>query len=77
VLRHAHATKVHARIQIQDGCLKIDVTDNGRGGPPRDAGHGLTGMAERAHALGGRIAAGPADNGGWQVTASLPLAGRR
>jgi signal transduction histidine kinase len=77
VLRHAHATKVHVRIQIQDGCLTIDVTDNGRGGPARDAGHGLTGMAERAHALGGRIAAGPADNGGWQVTASLPLAGKR
>jgi signal transduction histidine kinase len=73
VLRHAHATKAHARIQVRDGCLTIDVTDNGRGGPPGNGGHGLTGMAERAHALGGRIAAGPADNGGWHVSASLPL----
>jgi len=77
VLRHAHATKAHARIRVQDGCLEIDVTDNGRGGSPSDAGHGLTGMTERAHALGGQIAAGPADNGGWHVTASLPLAAKR
>jgi signal transduction histidine kinase len=77
VLRHAHATKAHARIRVLDGCLEIDVSDNGRGGSRGDGGHGLTGMAERAHALGGRIAAGPAANGGWHVTASLPLAGKR
>jgi signal transduction histidine kinase len=77
VLRHAHATKVDARIRVRDGSLQIDVSDNGRGGPPGDGGHGLIGMAERAHALGGRIVAGPADNGGWHVTASLPLTGTR
>jgi signal transduction histidine kinase len=37
-----------------------------------DAGHGLTGMRERAAALGGAFAAGPTDDGGFSVTATLP-----
>ena len=77
VLRHARATKAHARIHIRDGCLKIDVSDNGLTAAPSDGGHGLTGMAERAHALGGGIVAGPAEQGGWHVAASLPLTGKR
>ena len=38
-----------------------------------DAGLGLRGMAERATALGGRVTAGPRDEGGWRVHAVLPL----
>ncbi len=38
-------------------------------------GHGLTGMAERAAAVGGRVTAGPRGEGGFEVSARLPLAG--
>jgi signal transduction histidine kinase len=34
-------------------------------------------MAERAHALGGRVAWGPLAGGGFAVRARLPLAGDR
>jgi signal transduction histidine kinase len=47
------------------------------GVPPRagTSGHGLTGMAERAAAVGGEVTAGPRDEGGFEVSARLPLTG--
>ncbi len=45
-------------------------------GAGRAGGHGLTGMAERAAAVGGRVSAGRRDGGGFGVLAELPLAGR-
>jgi len=43
--------------------------------PPRGQGHGLTGMAERAAAVGGEVTAGPRGEGGFEVSAWLPLTG--
>lgn len=51
-----------------DGGRPAKLSDNARGG-----GYGLVGMAERAEALGGHLTAGPAPEGGWLVTATLPL----
>jgi signal transduction histidine kinase len=39
----------------------------------QNSGHGLAGMRERAAAAGGTFEAGPAKDGGFQVTAALPL----
>ena len=36
-------------------------------------GHGIVGMRERATMLGGSLDAGPTDDGGFQVTAVLPM----
>ncbi len=36
-------------------------------------GHGVAGMAERVHVLGGTLAAGDAPEGGFTVRASIPL----
>jgi len=52
---------------------------NGPGGPatpsPSEAGpgHGLTGMRERVALLGGSLSAGPAPDGGYVVSAVLPM----
>lgn len=35
-------------------------------------GHGITGMTERARAVGGQLSAGEVDGGGFRVTAILP-----
>ncbi len=43
------------------------------GGPMLADGHGLTGMAERAAAVGGQLTAGPRPDGGFAVLATLPL----
>jgi signal transduction histidine kinase len=40
---------------------------------PFNTGHGIIGMRERAHLCGGELIARPLADGGFQVTASLPL----
>jgi signal transduction histidine kinase len=63
-------------LRIEGDTLTIDVTDDGAAAPAAaraDGGHGLRGMSERAAALGGNVTAGPAECGGWQVRARLPL----
>ncbi len=42
---------------------------------PTVGGNGLVGMRERAAALGGEVRAGPRDDGGFTVRATLPLRG--
>ncbi|WP_199517112.1 sensor histidine kinase [Nucisporomicrobium flavum] len=44
---------------------------SGADGPA--AGHGLAGMRERVGALGGSLSAGPGPDGGFQVTATIPV----
>ncbi|MBT8226091.1 MAG: two-component sensor histidine kinase [Dactylosporangium sp.] len=54
--------------------LRIEVLDTGATpGQPRYWGNGLRGMRERAGALGGTVAAGPAPPDGFRVQATLPL----
>ena len=49
----------------------LTVTDDGRGTTaPR--GTGLSGLAERVEALGGRLDTGPGRSGGFRLAAALP-----
>ena len=73
VVRHAHASSAHVVVSTGNGALRVEVTDDGRGGAGGTEGHGLRGMAERAAALGGRVDTGPRAEGGWRVEAVLPL----
>ncbi|MGW4381760.1 sensor histidine kinase [Kitasatospora sp. NPDC004531] len=74
--RHARAaTRITVRLRTDDGRLRLDVHDDGRGPAraPGGDGYGLIGMAERAKLLGGAFRAGPDPSGaGWRVTATLP-----
>jgi signal transduction histidine kinase len=61
------------RLGYAPDALRIEVTDDGRGPTGNRDGHGLIGMRERAALYGGTLTAGPADGGGFRVTAVLPL----
>ena len=74
VLRHACATSAKVQVRLVANSLDIEVTDDGTAAGPASPGHGLTGMSERASALGGSVEAGPMA-GGWRVHARLPLDG--
>jgi signal transduction histidine kinase len=75
VLRHADAASALVSVEAQDHELRIEVTDDGRGGSGGVEGHGVRGMQERASAIGGRVDAGPRPGGGWRVRALLPISG--
>jgi signal transduction histidine kinase len=75
VIRHAAPASAHVRIDCRDPALALTVTDDGQpnGAFSQGSGHGIAGMRERALALGGTLNAGPRPDGGFQVTALLPL----
>jgi len=75
VLRHAGKARASVRVAYEPDTLDLEITDDGRGLPPRgdgQGGHGITGMRERAAAVGGSLEAGPRDGGGFRVHARLP-----
>ncbi|MGA4544979.1 sensor histidine kinase [Uniformispora flossi] len=78
VLRHAgRGATAQVKVAYGENELLLEVVDDGRGpaGLP-GSGHGLSGMRERAEAVGGTVAAGAAgpDRAGFRVSARLPIA---
>jgi signal transduction histidine kinase len=73
VVRHAGAGRCQVSIDHGEGELSIEVTDDGCGTPVGEAGYGIAGMRERADLLHGELSAGPRPEGGFRVTARLPL----
>ncbi|MFB4263481.1 sensor histidine kinase [Nonomuraea sp. GTA35] len=86
-MRHAGATSARVTLTYEAGAVTVRVDDDGRGddgleddgrrddggrGGQVPRGHGLTGMAERVAAVGGRLTTGNAPQGGFRVTARLP-----
>ena len=64
------------RLEYAPDELRIDVTDDGRGGGVLTAvggGHGLVGMRERVALYGGTLVAGSRPDGGYAVRATFPL----
>jgi signal transduction histidine kinase len=77
-LKHAAGpSRVSVAVACGPGCVTVDIRDDGARRDPRPAadtaGHGLTGMRERAAVYGGTVMAGPGPAGGWQVRARLPV----
>ncbi|MBO3102550.1 sensor histidine kinase [Cellulomonas fengjieae] len=73
VVRHARASRVRVDVRADDGILRVRVEDDGPAGVgPSTVGHGITGMRERAEALGGSLTAGPTPTG-FVVAAALPM----
>ena len=75
VLKHAAAGHAWVDVCYRDDRLELEVTDDGCGAGVARAsgGHGLLGMRERTLMLGGRLAAGRNEGGGFRVHADLPL----
>jgi signal transduction histidine kinase len=75
VVRHAGTSNADVRLEYGDEDLVVQVDDDGPLAAAPTPGTGLTGMAERAAALGGRLQAGPRPTGGFRVRAWLPVRG--
>jgi signal transduction histidine kinase len=75
VARHADATRAWVTVRRSRDGLQVQVVDDGQGpgSAPAAEGGGLTGMRERASALGGAVEAGPGPRGGFRVAVEFPL----
>jgi signal transduction histidine kinase len=74
VLKHARASHADVSINYAPGVLQVEVRDDGDGPQPGDGlGHGLVGMRERVKIYDGELAAGPGPDGGFVLSARLPL----
>jgi signal transduction histidine kinase len=73
VAKHAEATAATVTVSLKDG-LQIVVSDDGRGGAITVDGHGIAGLGERVHGLGGTLDLLSPDGGPTTVTAHIPLA---
>jgi signal transduction histidine kinase len=74
-----HSGAEHVKVRVRYGRdLDLEVHDDGRGANSGDTvGSGLIGMRERVAMLGGRIETGPAQDGGYLVSAHIPINGDR
>ncbi|WP_405774651.1 sensor histidine kinase [Streptomyces sp. NBC_00859] len=74
VVRHAHTDTCEVSVDYRARDLAITVTDQGSGtGNTQGTGFGLTGMRERVTLLHGEFSALPRPEGGFRVTARLPI----
>ncbi|MDH6574432.1 sensor domain-containing protein [Kitasatospora sp. MAP5-34] len=72
VAKHSHARRCVIGLRHSEETLRVWVTDDGVGGAALDKGHGLRGLDERAHAVGGRLQVSSPAGGPTTITAELP-----
>jgi signal transduction histidine kinase len=72
VAKHSQAERCAIGMRLAEGTLRVRVTDDGVGGAARAKGHGLAGLEDRLHAVGGRLLVASPDGGPTTVTAELP-----
>jgi signal transduction histidine kinase len=76
VARHSGARHVFGSLSVEDGWVRLDVTDDGRGIRPEELDNprslGLLGMRERAMLHGGTFRIEPGHGGGTAVSVTLP-----
>ncbi|GAA0970992.1 histidine kinase [Acrocarpospora macrocephala] len=75
VVKHAATDSARVNVHYRADEVAIEITDDGQGGraarPHR--GHGLAGMRERVHLYDGTFDAAPRPEGGFRVSATLPI----
>jgi signal transduction histidine kinase len=74
--KHARANRCLVDVRLDGGVLVVAVTDDGEGGADPARGSGLRGLADRVEALDGRLAVGPAPDGGTRLRAEIPVDSR-
>jgi signal transduction histidine kinase len=72
VARHADASRAEVTARRVGGQLVVEITDDGIGGAPAHGGNGLTGLADRVAALGGRLTVTSPAGRGTSIRAELP-----
>ncbi len=69
VIRHSDAQRVRVAVSARS----VEIVDDGHPGPNGHEGSGLTGLRERLDQVGGRLDAGPVEDGGFRLYAEVPV----
>ena len=74
VVKHARATSARVQIEVEDGCLVVEIADDGVGGAaPGSDSSGLNSLSDRVAALDGHLELRSPEAGGTTLRASIPL----
>jgi signal transduction histidine kinase len=73
VAKYANAKAASVKVGVEDGVLRLDVTDDGQGGADLNGGTGLRGLRDRVEALDGRLDVLSTPGAGTTVIAEIPL----
>jgi signal transduction histidine kinase len=73
--KHAGATRAEVRLWTSGGRLVLEIFDDGRGGAEPGRGTGITGLADRIAAVGGRLLLSSPAGGPTLVRVELPCNG--
>ncbi|MGW3349270.1 CHASE3 domain-containing protein [Nonomuraea rubra] len=73
--KHAQAAIVTVRACLEEGTLRLRVSDDGVGGATSGTGSGLLGLADRVEALGGTVTVDSPPAQGTTLHADLPVTG--
>ncbi|MCX4761449.1 histidine kinase [Streptomyces sp. NBC_01275] len=71
-VKHSGADRIWVDLHHADGCLRISVTDHGRGGAAIGAGSGLAGLERRLGTFDGVLAVSSPAGGPTMVTMEIP-----
>jgi signal transduction histidine kinase len=73
IAKHANAKAVGIRVTVDDGALRVEVTDDGVGGADTTKGSGLRGLADRVAAVDGTLEVDSPAGGGTTLRIRIPL----
>ncbi|WP_370739492.1 sensor histidine kinase [Arthrobacter glacialis] len=73
-LKHSQATQIQVRLHVEEGWLRLEVRDDGKGGADLHVGTGLRGIGDRVDVLGGLFDLASAPGEGTRIKVDLPCA---
>jgi signal transduction histidine kinase len=72
VAKHANASGAVVAIVVEGDVVEVEVVDDGVGGAVPRTGSGLAGLADRVHALDGKLTIESRPGGGTRLRAEIP-----
>jgi signal transduction histidine kinase len=72
VAKHARASVVEVEVAVDDGLVRLGITDDGVGGADPTRGSGLVGLKDRVEATGGTVRMESRPGHGTRLLVELP-----
>jgi signal transduction histidine kinase len=73
VAKYAEADTASVQLSVENGCVRLEIRDDGVGGADSATGGGVAGLCDRVEALDGELTIDSPPGEGTTVTAEIPL----